>query len=191
MLSLRRMPFRRQTFLQSQIRVTRSVSTVSNSTSTYPANNLKKIRCEQEAFAEPYRSKLNLRPFSCDWDSWSHYGFLDVNHGWYDLSEMEFFVRRVAKVPGTIRPLAFLDGVDPCIAFEADGQYYWLNTASSYLESFGGDFSSHDAFLLVLTKPPHIDGAFYRFPNDTDNLYSAVCREQKLRAAQAATLSTA
>ncbi|KAJ7062252.1 hypothetical protein C8F01DRAFT_1368879 [Mycena amicta] len=111
-------------------------------------------------FAEPYCSKLDLRPFSCDWDSWSHYGFLDVNHGWYDLSEMEFFVRRVAKVPGTIRPLAFLDGVDPCIAFEADSKYYWLNTASSYLESFGGDFSSHDAFLLALTKPSHIDGAF-------------------------------
>ncbi|KAJ7062253.1 hypothetical protein C8F01DRAFT_127274 [Mycena amicta] len=182
MLTLRRLPFRPQI-----CQITRSLSTVSHSTSTHPADNLKK------PFAEPYCSKLDLRPFSCDWDSWSHYWSLEINEGWYDLSEMEFFVRRVAKVPGTIRPLAFLDGVDPCIAFEADGKYYWLNTASNYLESFGGDFSSDDAFLLALTKPPHIDGAVYWFPNDTDNLYSAVCMEQDLRAAKAkaATVSTA
>ncbi|KAJ7062246.1 hypothetical protein C8F01DRAFT_1284731 [Mycena amicta] len=176
MLTLRRMPFRRQIvpFIQSQI--TRSIAT-------------RRLAAKNPPFAEPYRTTLNLHPYSCDWHNWTHYDFFDVYDGWYDLSEMEFFVRRLAKVSGTIRPLAFLgDAVDPCLAFEAAGKYYWLDTASSLIERFGGRWSSHDAFLaaFITTQPPVLKGAVHEFPYEADELFSAVFDEQKRRAAKAA-----
>ncbi|KAJ7510822.1 hypothetical protein B0H11DRAFT_2269348 [Mycena galericulata] len=191
MLTLRRMPFRAQIlpFFHSQI--TRPLSTVPQTSTSAPEPAVKKTRRKRERFAEPYRTTLNLHPYSCDWENWQHHPFLDVHPMWYDLTMMEFFVRRVAKVTGTIRPLAYLPGVDPCVAFEAAGKYYYLNTASDYLERFGGGFSSHDAFLVTLTWDPPIKGAVHQFPDDTEELYAAVWKEQNRRKAKAAkTLSS-
>ncbi|KAJ7467561.1 hypothetical protein FB451DRAFT_1258870 [Mycena latifolia] len=186
------MPFRPQILPFRHSKITRSLSTVSQtSTSAQPADK-KKTRRERERFAELYRTKLDLHPFSCDWEKWQHQIFLDVHPMWYDLTAMEFFVKRVAKVAGTIRPLAYLPGVDPCVAFEAAGKYYYLNTASDYLERFGGDFDSHDDFLAAFTRYPPIKGAVHQFPDNTEELYAAVWKQQDRRAAKAAkTLSSA
>ncbi|KAJ7303078.1 hypothetical protein DFH08DRAFT_904299 [Mycena albidolilacea] len=193
MLTLRRMPFRPQSlpFRHSQC-ITHSLSTVlQTSTSAQPVDK-RKTRRKRERFTELYRTKLDLHPFSCDWEKWHHQLFLDVHPMWYDLTAMEFFVKRVAKVTGTIRPLAYLPGVDPCVAFEAAGKYYYLNTASDYLERFGGEFDSHDDFLTAFTRYPPIKGAVHQFPDDTEELYAAVWKEQDRRAARAAkTLSSA
>ncbi|KAJ7062243.1 hypothetical protein C8F01DRAFT_1368873 [Mycena amicta] len=185
MLPLRRMPFRRQIlpFLQSQIIRSLYTRTVSD---PGPADK-KTGRRKQAPFAEPYRTTLNLHPYSCDWDNWDHYEFFDVQADWYDLSEMEFFVKRLTKVPDTIRPLAFIETLYPCLAFEAAGKYYWLDTTSSYLERFGGGWLSHDAFLaaFIRTQPPVLKGEVYNFPDETDHLFVAVSREQQRRAAKA------
>ncbi|KAJ7062236.1 hypothetical protein C8F01DRAFT_1136978 [Mycena amicta] len=187
MLPLRRMPFRRQIVPSIQSQITRSLSTLA--VSTIPASSFteKTTRPKRAPFAEPYRTTLNLHPYSCDWDSWGHWNFLEVHDRWYDLSEMEFYVRRLAKVSGTIRPLAFLEAVDPCIVFEAAGKYYWLDTACSLIERFGGRWSSHDAFLaaFINTDPPLLKGAVHEFPAEASDLFSAVFAEQLRRAAKA------
>ncbi|KAJ7051820.1 hypothetical protein C8F01DRAFT_1376655 [Mycena amicta] len=109
---------------------------------------------------------------------------MEVSLGWHDLSEMEFYVRRVAKVRGTIHPLAYVDGVEACVAFEAAGLYYYLNTAAQFLEHFGR-FRSHDDFLRGLSAEPRIRGAVHQFPEHIVEVYAAVCKEQKRRAAKA------
>ncbi|KAF7357138.1 hypothetical protein MSAN_01308300 [Mycena sanguinolenta] len=184
MLTLRCMPFCPQILPFRYSQITRSLSTVSQtSTSAQPVD---KTRRERKRFAELYRTKLDLHAFSYDWEKWQHQIFLDVHPMWYDLTAMKFFVKRVAKVAGTIRPLAYLPGVDPCVAFEAAGKYYYLNTASDYLERFGGDFDSQDDFLAAFTRYPPIKGAVHQFPDDTEELYAAVWKEQDRRAAKAA-----
>ncbi|KAJ7779499.1 hypothetical protein DFH07DRAFT_1056015 [Mycena maculata] len=158
---MRRMPFRPQILPFRHYQFTRSLSTIpQTSTSAQPADK-KKTRREMERFAELYHTKLDLDPFSCDWEKWQHRDFLDVHPMWYDLTTMEFFVKRVAK-------------------------YYHLNTASDYLERFGGNFDSHDDFLLAFTRYPPIKVAVHQFPNDTGELYAAVWKEQDRRAAKAA-----
>ncbi|KAJ7026364.1 hypothetical protein C8F04DRAFT_1190567 [Mycena alexandri] len=160
---------------------TRSLS----QTGIQPVDKPEETRRKRERFAEPYRTNLDLDPFSCDWEKWNR-SFLHIHWEWHDLSMMEFYVKRVAKVPGTIRPLAFVpDFPDPCIAFEAAGKYYYLNTAAAYLDRFGSDFESHDEFLAGLVRDPPIQGARHEFPDDTDDLYAAVCVEQQRKVAKA------
>ncbi|KAJ7062229.1 hypothetical protein C8F01DRAFT_127054 [Mycena amicta] len=186
MLTLRsgRAPFRLSFFGQSQM--TRSLST----RAAYTSKTSTRPRRKRPRFAELYRTTLDLHPYSCEWESWEHRRFLDVNSDWHDLSDMEFFVRRVGNVFGTIRPLAFLKAVQPCVAFEVASRYYWLNTKSNFLERFGGRWRSHDAFLAALTstQPPVLKGAVHEFPPDVDVMYAVVCKEQKRkrRAAEAA-----
>ncbi|KAJ7467436.1 hypothetical protein B0H11DRAFT_2239440 [Mycena galericulata] len=158
------------------------------STSAQPADK-KKTRRKRERLAEPYHTELDIYPLSCDWEKWRHNSFLEVHWTWYDLTMIEFFVRRVAKVAGTIRPLAYVPNVEPCVAFEAAGKYYFLNTAADILERFGGGFDSHDSFLAAFTRDPRIKGAVHQFPNDTEELYAAVCKEQERRAAKDAKTS--
>ncbi|KAF8128047.1 hypothetical protein K438DRAFT_1948899 [Mycena galopus ATCC 62051] len=181
MLTPRRMPFCLKILPFRHSQITCSLRHISGSAQSAD----KKTRRKRERFAEPYRTKLDLGHFSCDWDKWNRI-FLDVPPKWYDLTMMEFFVKRVAKVPGTIRPLAYLPDVDPCVAFEAAHKYYYLNTVSDYLESFGGDFDSHDDFLAAFTSYPPIKGAVHQFPDDTEELYATVWKEQERRAAKAA-----
>ncbi|KAJ7222273.1 hypothetical protein GGX14DRAFT_428365 [Mycena pura] len=187
MLTLRRTPFHPQNLPFRYSQITRSLSTVlQTSTSAQPANK-KKTRRKRERFAELYRTKLDLNLCSCDWEDWHDHTFLEVPPEWHDLTLIEFFVKRVAKVPGIIRPLAYVPDVpDACVAFEAAGKYYYLNTAADYLERFGGGFFSHDDFLAAFTRDPPIKGVMHQFPPDIDELYAAVCKEQKRRMAKAA-----
>ncbi|KAF8181235.1 hypothetical protein K438DRAFT_1768068 [Mycena galopus ATCC 62051] len=130
-----------------------------------------------------YRTKMNLRPFSCDWDNFDEWTFFTVPTGWHDLTEMDYYVKRVFNLPGTIRPLAFLDYQEPCIAFEADGEYYYIDTASNeHLAHFGSNFTSDDHFLraFIHGRPHPVRGTIHEFP-DTSDLYAAVWREQELR----------
>ncbi|KAJ7716853.1 hypothetical protein B0H16DRAFT_1612692 [Mycena metata] len=167
---------------------TRCLSTVSQTRPfAQPADKSeKKTRRKRERFAEPYRTDLDIHPLSCDWETWNS-DFLDIGPWWHDLTLMEFYIKRVAKVPGTIRPLAFVPNVpDAGVAFEAAGKYYYVNTAASYLDRFGSEFDSHDEFLAGLIRDPPIKGARHEFPNDTEELYYAVCMEQEGKAAKAA-----
>ncbi|KAJ7204736.1 hypothetical protein GGX14DRAFT_646032 [Mycena pura] len=135
-----------------------------------------------------YRTNINITPLSCDWENFVPWDCFDVEDGWHDLSEVDFFVKRVAKVQGEIRPLAFLPFHDPCIAFEAGGKYYFLNTATSYLDDFGGDYASDDDFLKALLDP-HVEGTRFIFEEGTDDLYKAVDKEQRRRAKAAEKLA--
>ncbi|KAF8171231.1 hypothetical protein K438DRAFT_2024115 [Mycena galopus ATCC 62051] len=125
-----------------------------------------------------YRTKLHLRNYSCQWEEFSDWRFFCISPEWHDLTEMEFFIKRLCKVRGTIRPLAFLPFPEPCIAFEAGGMYYYLDTCRDFLERFGHNFASDDAFLSAFTRRRRILGKLYRFPDDTDRLYWAVVDEQ-------------
>ncbi|KAJ7207163.1 hypothetical protein GGX14DRAFT_698292 [Mycena pura] len=132
-----------------------------------------------------YRTKIDIAPFSCDWDKWSEYGVFLLGPGWHDLTEFDFYVKRLLNIPGTPHPLAFLPyGPDPCVVFEASGEYYFLNLCKDYLERFGGDFASDDDFLARL---PHATGKRKWLPKNTEKkkLYDRVCREQQ-RLAEAA-----
>ncbi|KAF7368107.1 hypothetical protein MSAN_00876900 [Mycena sanguinolenta] len=110
-----------------------------------------------------YRTEIDIDPLS-----------------WYDLSEVEFFVQRVMKIQGTIRPLAFLpESQYLCIVFEAGSNYYSLDTCNDCWKDFGGDFASDDEFLVAFTGPARVSGKKYYFPDDTNELYAAVCEEQQ------------
>ncbi|KAJ7051804.1 hypothetical protein C8F01DRAFT_638208 [Mycena amicta] len=176
------MPFRLAILPIRHPSITRRL--LQTSTLAQAADSTKKTRRKREVFAEPYHTDLDFGLFSCDWDKWNHCWFLDINDEWHDLSEMEFHVKRLAKIPGTIRPLAYVHGPDPCIAFEAAGKYFYLNTAADFLERFGR-FRSHDDFLRALSAVPRLKGALHEFPNDTSELYAAVGKEQARRAEKA------
>ncbi|KAJ6461425.1 hypothetical protein C8R45DRAFT_1080912, partial [Mycena sanguinolenta] len=149
------------------------------SQSTTPSQAVQKHPC-----ANFYRTKINIDPLSCDWEKFPFPELFTVDQGWHDLTEMEFFVRRVAKIRGQIRPLAFLSACDPCVVFEVAGKYYYLNTGEAYLEQYGGGFASHDEFLEDVTRD-RIDGAKFCFPDDTDALYYKVWRVQDRRKSAA------
>ncbi|KAJ7226818.1 hypothetical protein GGX14DRAFT_627143 [Mycena pura] len=131
-----------------------------------------------------YRTNIDITPLSCDWENFVPWDCFTVEYGWHDLSEVDFFVKRVAKVRGEIRPLAFLPFDDPCIVFEAGGKYYFLNTAVSYLDDFGGDYASDDDFLKAIVDP-HVERARFIFGEGTDDLYKAVDKEQRLQRRRA------
>ncbi|KAJ7251668.1 hypothetical protein C8J57DRAFT_1352228, partial [Mycena rebaudengoi] len=111
-----------------------------------------------------------------------------VSSDWHDLTEMDFFVKRLFKIPGTIRPLAFLDYYKPCIVFEAGGEYCYLDTGSNdYLIHFGHAFASQDDFLAAfIHRHPPLEGTIHEFPDDMEDLYDVVWDEQKQRKKEAA-----
>ncbi|KAJ6473760.1 hypothetical protein C8R45DRAFT_1103443 [Mycena sanguinolenta] len=141
--------------------------------------NHESLMGEKYQKASFYRTKLDIRPLSCNWEELSDWRFFCVSPQWHDLTTSDFFIQRVCKIHDPVRPLAFLPLPDACIAFEAGGEYFYLDTCTDFLERFGGDFASDDAFLAALTRPPGLTGTTYRFPNDTDNLYAAVWEEQE------------
>ncbi|KAJ6490922.1 hypothetical protein C8R45DRAFT_928754 [Mycena sanguinolenta] len=111
-----------------------------------------------------------------------------VRSSWSDLTEMEFFVRRVMKIQGgPIRPLAFPpDHEYLCIIFEAGGNYYSLDTSNDCWEHFEGDFASDDEFLAALVGASGIRRLKWSFPDNTDDLYTAAWEEQERKAAEVA-----
>ncbi|KAF8128336.1 hypothetical protein K438DRAFT_1789558 [Mycena galopus ATCC 62051] len=130
-----------------------------------------------------YRTKIDLDFFSCDWENYIAEHFFAVSSYWHDLSEMDFFLRRIFKIPGPIRPLAFLDYYEPCILFEASGEYCYLDTGSNdYLIHYGHAFASPDEFLAAFTHPDSpLEGTVYKFPEDTEERYAVVYEEQVRR----------
>ncbi|KAJ6503576.1 hypothetical protein C8R45DRAFT_973277 [Mycena sanguinolenta] len=128
-----------------------------------------------------YRTNVDLDPFSCKWEDFPFWSFFRVRPSWHDLSEIDFFVRKVWNIQGTIRPLAYLPICDPCIVFEADGQYYYLDTCSDYLDHFGGNFASDDEFLATFKGPQPLYGTSHPFPKDMRVMYATVWEEQEQR----------
>ncbi|KAJ6447598.1 hypothetical protein C8R45DRAFT_1047486 [Mycena sanguinolenta] len=132
--------------------------------------------------AQFYRTKLDIGPFTCDWQNFPFSHFFTASREWHGLSEMEFCVESVLEIQGTIRPLAFLPVQDPCIVFKAGGNYYYLETCTGYVEDFGGDFASDDDFLAVFSHPPFVTGKRYWFPETankkrrTNKVYAVVRR---------------
>ncbi|KAJ6505354.1 hypothetical protein C8R45DRAFT_547921 [Mycena sanguinolenta] len=132
-------------------------------------------------WADFYRTNINIEPFSCAWEEFPVQSFFSVTERWHDLTEMDFFVRRVARLRGKIRPLAFLPVCEPCVVFAMTGKYYYLDTGESYLEQFGKGWTSDDEFLAEFTSGSLFEGAKFFFSNDTDELYAKVCLEQRRR----------
>ncbi|KAJ6447599.1 hypothetical protein C8R45DRAFT_1224857 [Mycena sanguinolenta] len=155
---------------------------IRRSLATVAQNTLHAAAVDNDPCAGFYRTKIDIGPFSCHWEHFLFSEFFAVSQEWHDLSEMEFFVKRVMKIGGTIRPLAYLAVQDPCIVFEASGNYYFLDRCTNYVEHFGGHFVSDENFLTALGHTPRIVGKKYWFHNTTNELYAEVCKEQKQRA---------
>ncbi|KAJ6484076.1 TAP-like protein-domain-containing protein [Mycena sanguinolenta] len=133
-------------------------------------------------YADFHRTNLDIDPLSCDWENFIFRRLFTVRPDWHDLTELEFLVTHLAKVPGKIRPLAYLPVQQPCLVFEAGGKYHFLNGAMDYVESFNGNFASDNDFLLAATKRPEtISGTKHWLPDDLDASYAAVGKEQLLR----------
>ncbi|KAJ7157495.1 hypothetical protein C8R46DRAFT_1040480 [Mycena filopes] len=147
---------------------------------------------EQERLAEaayenlsdfPRCRRLDLDPWSTDWENNDQQYFFEVRARWHNLSELDFFVKRLMKVPGTILPIAFYThAIDPCVLFEADGEYYEIDLMHCRLVRYGVEFASADDFLEQL---PLLRGAVERFPKHSDELYGATWREQRRLTAAA------
>ncbi|KAJ7222543.1 hypothetical protein GGX14DRAFT_429031, partial [Mycena pura] len=181
--ALRRLALRSPTLSLRHPILHRPLATVSK---TFPPTKKGvRVGVERNPCLDFYRTKIDLAPFSCDWDKFSDWHFFTVPPEWHDLTEMDFFARRVYKLPGTVRPLAYLmDTPEACIAFEAGGEYYYLDTASrNFLVCYGGDFTSHDSFLtaFIHDRPCHLEGTVHKFPDNVGDLDEVVFREQRLR----------
>ncbi|KAF8139446.1 hypothetical protein K438DRAFT_2030561 [Mycena galopus ATCC 62051] len=143
---------------------------------------------DQKPYLNFYRTKIDLGLFSCDWENNLAGDFFAVTSFWHDLTEMDFFLRRIFKIPGPIRPLAFLDYYEPCILFEASGEYCYLDTGSNdYLIHYGHAFASPDEFLTAfIHRHTPLEGTVYEFPEDVEDLYGVVSEEQVHRRREAA-----
>ncbi|KAF8139449.1 hypothetical protein K438DRAFT_1995990 [Mycena galopus ATCC 62051] len=125
-----------------------------------------------------YRTKIDLGLFSCDWEN---YAAGPVTSYWHDLTELDFYVRRLFRIHGPIRLLAFLDFYELCILFEASGEYCYLDTGGNdcqCLVHYGHAFESPDEFLTAFIHgDPPLEETEYKFPEDTEDLYASGCEE--------------
>ncbi|KAJ6473677.1 hypothetical protein C8R45DRAFT_1103368 [Mycena sanguinolenta] len=114
----------------------------------------------------PYRDRH--RTLLCDWEDFISSRIFTVSPEWHHLTESEFLVKRLAKVPAKIRPLA---------------KYHFLNGTMDYVKSFNGDYASDKEFLVTATKRPEsISGTKIFFPDNLE-LYAAMGKEQRQRKA--------
>ncbi|KAF8157377.1 hypothetical protein K438DRAFT_1986690 [Mycena galopus ATCC 62051] len=129
---------------------------------------------DQKPYLNFYRTKIDLGLFSCDWE----------NNLAGDFFAADFQNSR----PHPIRPLAFLDYYEPCILFEASGEYCYLDTGSNdYLIHYGHAFASPDEFLTAfIHRHTPLEGTVYEFPEDVEDLYGVVSEEQVHRRREAA-----
>ncbi|KAJ7780018.1 hypothetical protein B0H16DRAFT_729728 [Mycena metata] len=130
-----------------------------------------------DIYANFHRTTLPIAPWSTAWEICDNILFFTTSFMWHDLSEYDFFVKRVMQVRGPARPIAFLpDMPEADILFEAGGEYYEIDTMECRQVRYGGGFTSPDEFLRRL---PHLEGLVEEFPDSTDDLYAEVCREQQ------------
>ncbi|KAJ7022176.1 hypothetical protein C8F04DRAFT_1272889 [Mycena alexandri] len=124
-----------------------------------------------------HRTTLPIAPWSTAWEICGNIRFFTPSFVWHDLSEFNFFVKRVMQISGPTRPIAFLPEMpDADILFEAGGEYYEVDTVECRHVRYGGGFTSPDEFLRRL---PRLKGLVEEFPDSTDDLYAEVCREQQ------------
>ncbi|KAJ6495029.1 hypothetical protein C8R45DRAFT_926964 [Mycena sanguinolenta] len=131
-------------------------------------------------YADFYRTKIDIELLSCDWKDFIFPRIFTVSPKSHDLTDMEFLVNSLAEVLGKIRPLEYLPVQAPCVVFEVGGRYRFLNGTMDYVESFSGDFASDEEFLLAATeRPESISGTKNFFPDDLEDLYAAMGKEQR------------
>jgi hypothetical protein len=90
-----------------------------------------------------------------------------VPPNWHGITEIDFFVKHIYNIhdQGTIRPLASLPAMDPCILFEAGGEYYYINFCNDFLVRHGSDFASPDDFLR---RREEFEGVTEELPADAN-----------------------
>jgi hypothetical protein len=85
--------------------------------------------------------------FSCDWLSWSSAHFFFIPYYWHNISVAEATITRLFKLPGKLRPLAFMEGADIIVLVAAGKEYALWDAVNEDLTRFGWDFASDEAFL--------------------------------------------
>ncbi|KAJ6473396.1 hypothetical protein C8R47DRAFT_1145400 [Mycena vitilis] len=93
--------------------------------------------------------------FSCDWEHWPCSDFFQVPGGgiWTYVSEAEVILNRIYKLPKPIIPLAFHEGNDAHVLFEAGSEYYQYDGDNGYLWHYERkSFISRDDFLANFLK---------------------------------------
>ncbi|KAJ7902324.1 hypothetical protein B0H13DRAFT_758747 [Mycena leptocephala] len=130
-------------------------------------------------YADFHRTTLDIAPYSTDWEdtySGSPECFFKVPSHWHDLTEIDFHVKRVFGIRGTVRPIAFKPLCEPCVLFEAGGEYYCITLVETVLVRYGGDFTGPDDFLK---RRSSIEPVVEEFPDDYEEKYAATCDEQE------------
>ncbi|KAJ7222838.1 hypothetical protein B0H12DRAFT_1224085 [Mycena haematopus] len=203
MLTLRRMPFRSQV-----LPFRRSLATGSQvSTSAQPEG---KVSFKQESIIlldliflqedASVKGSVSLSfiipnststPFRATGTNGKIHSFWTVRRRWHDLSMMEFFVRRVAKVTGTIRParvpalhrsLVRVRGCRQVLLSQHRIPATWSGSEGVLIRMM---LSSQPSLGTLLSRAP-----IHEFPDDTEEVYAAVWKEQIRRAAKAAKASS-
>jgi hypothetical protein len=85
--------------------------------------------------------------FSCDRLSWSSAHFFFIPYYWHNISVAEATITRLFKLPGKLRPLAFMEGADIIVLVAAGKEYALWDAVNEDLTRFGSDFASDEAFL--------------------------------------------
>ncbi|KAJ6471221.1 hypothetical protein C8R47DRAFT_1147534 [Mycena vitilis] len=120
--------------------------------------------------------------FSCDWKNWDCLDFFEVPPTWTNMTEAEFVLNVLHKLPKPIIPLAFLPGNDEAhFAFEGGGNYYYYYGSNGEVWHYLPDqFSSREDFVrrlitdgkYVAKETPHNDAVMEK----TDDEQRAAAR---------------
>ncbi|KAJ6473386.1 hypothetical protein C8R47DRAFT_1076677 [Mycena vitilis] len=127
--------------------------------------------------------------FSCDWEHWPCSDFFQVPGGiWTYISESELILNRIYKLPKPIVPLAFHEGNDAHLLFEAGLEYYQYNGETGYLWHYERErFASRDDFLACFLDPVKGKRQMIPQPEDYEAIEDAVQDEEdRAEAAEAA-----
>ncbi|KAJ7662777.1 hypothetical protein DFH06DRAFT_1128988 [Mycena polygramma] len=116
--------------------------------------------------------------FSCDWEQWPCSDFFQVPGG----------IWTIYKLPKPIIPLAFHEGNDAHLLFEAGSEYYQYDGDSGYLWHYERKwFTSHTDFLANFLDPVKGQRQIIPQPEDLEAIEDAVQDEEdRAEAAEAA-----
>ncbi|KAJ7662781.1 hypothetical protein DFH06DRAFT_1471529 [Mycena polygramma] len=127
--------------------------------------------------------------FSCDWEHWPCSDFFQVPGGiWTYVSEAEVILNKVYKLPKPIIPLAFHEGNDAHLLFEAGSEYYQYDGDNGYLWHYERKrFTSHTDFLANFLDTVKGQRQVIPQPEDFEAIEHAVQDEEdRAEAAEAA-----
>ncbi|KAK6977357.1 hypothetical protein R3P38DRAFT_2666813 [Favolaschia claudopus] len=129
-----------------------------------------------------YRTTVPLSSISCDWSQHTRYNqfVFCVPPKWHNLTKIEFWIHHLFKIEGDIYPLAYLHaGPDGSIFFRAGGKYYSV-CAGEFLDCYGSEFQNDDDFLASFSeRQGYLQLLRTPFPDDTEEIWEAVDREQR------------